>query len=145
MLELNLPWGNVTFSLSHAHTNTHTVEDVLTFPDRHLSLSLCGCKVSSLQPSLPRNNKCAHSVSHLPDSRNCSSEVGQQGQISPCGDGGQGEKNQHCPQNMSPLHCCSTNTGLQPLYDSTNSQCFQLHVRELLGVIELPSGRRKKS
>lgn len=30
---------------------------------------------------------------------------------------------------MSPLHHCCTNTGLQSLYDRTNSNCFQLHLR----------------
>lgn len=48
--------------LSHAPTNTHTVSDMLTFPHRHLSLSLCGCKVFSLPPTLPSNNEraCAY-------------------------------------------------------------------------------------
>lgn len=39
-------------------THTHTAADMLPLPDRHLSLSLCGCKVVSLL----RNNK--HSPYH---------------------------------------------------------------------------------
>ncbi len=134
MPRLNLPRGNTTLSLLYAHTNAHIVADMLTFPDRHLSLSLCGCKGFSLQPSLLRNNKHAHScmhMLHITPSRchKSSREASQQGRISLGENRGQGEKNQHCPRNMSPLHHCCTNTGLQSLYDRTKSQCFQLLLR----------------
>lgn len=53
----------------------------------------------------------------------------QRGRISVCESRGQGEKNQHCQQHMSPLQRRSANTGLQSLRNRANSCCFQLHGR----------------
>lgn len=109
----------ISLFLSHAPTNTHTVSDMLTFPHRHLSLSLCGCKVFSLPPTLPSNNEraCAYTrarVLCITPSRchESSSEASRRGRISLCENCGRGEQNQHCLQSMFPLHHCCTNTGL---------------------------------
>ena len=122
---------SLSLSLSHAHTSTHIVADMLTFPDRRLSLSLCGCKVFSPQTALLRNNKHARAHTHvlrIAPSRCHKSSRGasQQGRISLGENCGQGEKNQHCPQNMPPLHHCSSNTGLQSLYDRTDFPVFSI-------------------
>lgn len=66
--------GEMQLSLpSHKHTHLHTctqreiVADMFTSPDRHLPLSLRGCKVFSLQPSLLRNkHACSHVCTRAP-------------------------------------------------------------------------------
>lgn len=140
MPRLNLPWGNTTFSLSlslspaHTHTHTHLVSDMLTFPDRHLSLSLCGCKVfSPRHPSPERQQTCSHartcSISHLAGAARV--PASQRGWIRIGENCGQGEEEEstvlakHAPTRH---HCC-TITGLQSFSDRTSSQCFQLHLR----------------
>lgn len=64
---INLLWGNASVSLSPLPTQK--AADTLTFPDRHLSLSLCGCEVFSLQPSLLRNKQTHSHMLHITPSR----------------------------------------------------------------------------
>lgn len=91
MPSLNLPWGNTTLSLSPSsslsislvcpHKHAHTVADMLTFPDRHLSLShSVGVKFSL---SWETTNTLVH-VLHIAPSRcqRSSSQASPQGRIS---------------------------------------------------------------